>query len=29
MAPIILTRQQLYERAWNTPIDNLARELAL
>ena len=29
MAPIILTRQQLYERAWTTPIDNLATELGL
>src|SRR5262245_7676149 len=29
MATLILTRQQLYDRAWTTPIDNLAKELGL
>lgn len=29
MATRILTRQQLYDRAWTTPSDNLARELGL
>lgn len=29
MAPITLTRQQLYDRAWTTPLDTLAKELGL
>jgi hypothetical protein len=27
--PLTLTRQQLYDRAWNTPIEALAQELGL
>ena len=27
--PTTLTRQQLYDRAWRTPLDALAKELAL
>ena len=29
MPPIILNREQLYERVWTTPIETLARELGL
>jgi hypothetical protein len=29
MAPITLTQQELYDRVWTAPIDNLARELGL
>ena len=29
MPTITLTRQQLYDRAWTTPIETLAKELGL
>src|SRR4029450_9465165 len=29
MGDIILTRRELYDRAWNTPIEKLAQELGL
>jgi hypothetical protein len=29
MPSITLTRQQLYDRAWTTPLDTLAKELGL